>query len=87
MKIKSGFVVREIAGQSVVVALGEASKAFNGIIKLNETGRIIWDMLCEATEKEQIVEKILSEYEVDKATVEKDVDGFVNTLKENNILE
>lgn len=87
MKIKSGFVVREIAGQSVVVALGEASKAFNGIIKLNETGRIIWDMLTEGTEKSDVVDAILGDYEIDRATVENDVDTFVATLKENNILE
>ena len=43
MRIKKGFVVREIAGQSIVVALGGANKVFNGMIKLNETGRIIWD--------------------------------------------
>ena len=87
MKIKNGFVVREIAGQSVVVALGEASKSFNGIIKLNETGRIIWDMLSEGAEKEDIVAAILKEYEVDGATVENDVERFVSTLRENNILE
>ena len=87
MKIKSGFVVREIAGQSVVVALGEASKAFNGIIKLNETGRIIWDMLTDGAEKSDIVDAILMDYEIDRATVENDVDAVVATLKENNILE
>lgn len=87
IKIKSGFVVREIAGQSVVVALGEASKAFNGIIKLNETGRVMWDILSQGAEKEDVVSKILSEYDVDRETVEKDVDSFVTTLKENNILE
>ena len=87
MKIKNGFVVREIAGQSVVVALGEASKSFNGIIKLNETGRVIWDKLTEGAEKEEIINAILAEYDIDSATVEKDVDTFVATLKENNILE
>lgn len=87
MKIKSGFVIREIAGQSVVVALGEASRSFNGIIKLNETGRVMWDILSQGAEKEDVISKILSEYDVDRKTVEKDVDSFVNTLKENNILE
>ena len=87
MKIKNGLVVREIAGQSVVVALGEASKSFNGIIKLNETGRIIWDMLTKGAEKSDIVGAILADYEIDRATVENDVDVFVATLKENNILE
>jgi hypothetical protein len=87
MKIKNGFVIREIAGQSVVVALGEASRSFNGIIKLNETGRVMWNVLSQGAKKEDVVTKILSEYDVDRETVEKDVDAFVNTLKENNILE
>ena len=87
MKIKSGFVVREIAGECVVVALGEASKIFNGIIKLNETGKIIWEELSVGSDKDSVVEKILSEYDVDRETVECDFDRFVEILKGANILE
>ena len=87
MKIKNGFVVRSIAGESVVVALGEASKNFNGIIKLNDTGRSIWDKLAEGAELETLVEAILSEYEIDKATAEADVKVFVDTLKGADIIE
>ena len=87
MKIKNGFVVREIAGQSIVVALGEASKVFNGMIKLNETGRVIWDALAEGSSVEEIVSALLSEYDVDRKTAEADVEGFVKTLAEANILE
>ena len=87
MKIKSGFVVREIAGESVVIALGEASKIFNGIIKLNGTGRIIWDSIAEGKERDAIIEAILTEYEIDKNTVETDVDNFIAKLKGANIIE
>ena len=87
MKIKNGFVVREIAGQSVVVALGEASKSFNGIIKLNETGCFIWNILAQGAEKNDVVAKLLDEYDVDEETASRDVDAFINSLKENNILE
>lgn len=88
MKIKNGFVVREIAGQYVVVALGQASKIFNGIIKLNESGKFIWDMLAKGAEKEEIVDALLGEYEgVDAALVGADVDKFINELKGANILE
>ena len=87
MKIKNGFVVRSIAGESVVVALGEASKNFNGIIKLNETGRFIWDKLVTGAEIEDLVEAILSEYEIDKETAEADVKVFVETLKGAGIIE
>ena len=87
MKIKEGFVVREIAGQSVVIAVGAASKIFNGIIKLNETGKIIWTKLSEGASKEDTVSAILSEYDVDRETVEKDYDNFVNTLLGAGIIE
>ena len=87
MKIKNGFVIREIAGECVVVALGEASQIFNGIIKLNETGRIIWEMLSKGSEKEEVISAILQEYEIDRSTVEADFDRFVETLKGANILE
>ena len=87
MKIKNGFVIREIAGECVVVALGEASQVFNGIIKLNETGRIIWEMLANGSEKNEVVDAILNEYDVDRATVEADFDRFIKTLQGANILE
>ena len=87
MKIKNGFVAREIAGQYVVVALGQASKIFNGIIKLNESAKFIWDMLVVGAEKQDIVDALLGEYEVDAAIAEADVEKFINELKGANILE
>ena len=87
MKIKEGFVVREIAGETVVVALGKASKIFNGLIRLNGTAKIIWQKLASGCEREEIIEAILEEYEIDRETVEKDVDGFIEKLKGAKILE
>ena len=88
MKIKKCFVVREIAGKSVVIALGEASKIFNGIIKINDTGRFIWDKLAEGTDTSAIVDALLSEYDgVDRETAEKDVNKFIEVLKGADILE
>ena len=87
MKIKEGFVAREIAGQSVVIAVGSASKIFNGIIKLNETGKIIWEKISEGVSKEATVDAILAEYDTDRATVESDYDNFVGTLIKAGIIE
>ena len=88
MKIKNGFVAKEIAGQYVVVALGQASKIFNGIVKLNESGKFIWDMLVKGAEKDDIVKALLEEYEgVDEATATADVDRFIGELRGANILE
>ena len=87
MKIKNGFVVRPVAGQHMVVALGEASKSFNGIIKLNESARIIWDMLAVGAEREAIVDRLVEEYDVDRVILAADCDKFIQSLQENNILE
>lgn len=87
MKIKKGFVAKEIAGQYVVVALGAASKIFNGIIKLNDSGKFIWDMLEKGAETEDIVNALLGEYDVDRETAQRDVEKFIGELKGANILE
>lgn len=87
MKIKDGFVVRELAGQSIVVALGEASKIFNGMIKLNDTGRLIWDMLAEGRTKEEIVDRFTAEYDVEREIADRDVTAFIETLQGADILE
>ena len=87
MKIKSGFVLRELAGQSIVIALGEASKTFNGMIKLNDTGKVIWNMLSEGGEASAIVDKFVAEYDVDRETAERDVNTFIEALRGADILE
>jgi len=87
MKIKNGFVVREIAGQCIVVALGEASKSFNGMIRLNETGKFIWSMLEKGAEINDIVDAVVEEYDAKLETVRSDVERFVSTLNSAGILE
>ena len=87
MKIKNGFVGRDIAGKSVVIALGEASKSFKGMIELNGVARVIWDLLAEGKESNEIVDAIVAEYDVDRETVVSDVDRFINQLKGANVFE
>ncbi len=87
MKIKNGFVVRAVAGQHMVVALGEAAKSFNGIIKLNESARLIWDMLSVGAERDEIVDKLLEAYDAPREVLARDCDAFLLSLRENNILE
>ena len=87
MKIKKGFVVRNVAGESVVIALGAASKSFNGIIKLNDTGRILWDKLVEGCDEDALLSAILAEYDVDDETAKADIGRFLDTLKGANVLE
>nr|MBO4518249.1 PqqD family protein [Clostridia bacterium] len=86
MKIKDGFILREVAGSFIVVAVGEAVKNFNGIVNLNETGAFLWKILEKGAEREDLIKALLSEYEVDEKTAAADVSAFTDKLREAKLV-
>ena len=87
MKIKDGFLVREVAGTNIVVATGARMKEFSGIIKLNETGVFLWNNLKKETDVQKLTEALTAEYDVTAEQAKKDVEGFITTLKDVGIIE
>lgn len=87
MKVKSGFILREIAGEYIIVPTGRAAIDFNGLITVNEVGKFIWDELQKEISEDELVERILNEYETDKETASADVKEFLETLKASEIME
>lgn len=86
MKIKDGFILREVAGSYIVVAVGDAVKTFNGVITLNETSAFLWNVLIKGATEEELVNALLGEYEVEKETAEKGVKAFINRLTEAKLI-
>lgn len=87
MKIKNGFISRTVAGNNVVVATGEQSRNFNGIIKLNESGLILWNKLVAGADKAELVSALLDEYDITGDVAEKDVDKFIGELRDAGAIE
>jgi hypothetical protein len=87
MKIKTGFVVRKVGGESVVVPVGEMSKKFHGMINLNETGAFLWEFYTSEHTVEDGVNALLAEYEVEKEIAQADVEQFVKTIEESGFAE
>ena len=87
MKIKKGFVVREVGGETVVVPVGAMSKTFHGMINLNETGAFLWRFYQTEHSVEEGVKALLAEYEVEESLAQNDVEKFVNTLTANGFAE
>jgi len=85
MKLKNGFVLREVAGEIVVIPSG-ADLDLNMMITLNDTGRFLWEKLEAGAEEGELVQDLLKEYDVDQATAQKAVDAFVARLKELDFL-
>ena len=87
MKIKNGFISRQVAGSNIVVATGEQSKKFNGVIKLNESGLVLWNKLASGADKAALVSALLDEYDITAEIAENDVDKFVGALRDAGAIE
>ncbi|NLB79508.1 MAG: PqqD family protein [Clostridiaceae bacterium] len=87
MKIKNGYLVREIAGSYIVVPVGERVIDFKGIMTLNDTGNFIWKCLADEITYDELLTAILEEYEIDEATAKADLDEFINKARESGVLE
>lgn len=87
MKIKDGFLLRQIAGSWVIVPIGQRVVEFNGLITLSETGAIVWRMLEKGASIDQIVSAILEEYEIDEKTVREDVQEMVSNMMREGLVE
>jgi hypothetical protein len=86
MKIRKELLKREVGGEAFLVPLGKTVYDSNGLFVLTELGAFIWDLLPEAETEEEILEKILSEYEVEEATARRDLEKFLDKLRDMNIL-
>lgn len=86
MKIEKEFILREIAGDYVIVPTGKTALEFNGLITVNELGAFIWKKLQQEVTEDELIQVILEEYEVDEETARHDVEEFLNKLTECKIL-
>ena len=85
MKLKRGFVLKEIAGECVVVAVDSALN-LDGMITLNTTAKTIWLALEMGAERDEIVKALTDEYEVSCELAAEATDKFVARLGELGFL-
>lgn len=78
MNLNKDFILRNIAGESILVATGSATQDFNGMITLNEVATFILENIDECEREEVLVGKVLEEFEVDEETARSDVREFLN---------
>ena len=80
MQIKTGFVIRNVGGESVVVPVGETAKTFHGMINLNSTGALLWQFFTEEHTVEEAAALLQKEYGIDENTAKSDAQAFVDTI-------
>ena len=87
MQIKKDFTIQKVGNSYIAVAGGEPSKPFHGMVRLNETGAFLWKKMSEGdVTVDELVDALLSEYEVDRETAAHDVEQLVAQFRESGIL-
>ena len=87
MKLNKNFVLREIAGNHVILPWGAATVDLNGMLKINSTGAFLWNTLEKGSDIEGLVDALVTEYEIDRELANSDVRAFVERLKEFGCIE
>ena len=86
MKIEKEYVLREIAGDHIIIPVGTTVLEFNGLITVNEVGVLLWKMLQEEVTMEELVQAVLNEYDVEEEVARNDIQEFVEKLTDAGVL-
>jgi len=86
MKIKDGYLLRNIADEWIIVPIGARIHDFNGLMTVNETGAFLWQTLSEGCTQEDLIKAMMAEYDVDIKTAENDVREFIDSLVAGEVL-
>ena len=87
MRIAKEFILRDIAGECVLVPTGATTQEFNGLITMTDTARFIWENMEKTDSMDELVKLLLEEYEIDEATAKQDVKGFIDELLKHGLVE
>ncbi len=81
MKLNKLYVIKDIAGETVIVPTGNAIQNFNGLISTNEVAGFIWKHVEECETPDDMVKKVLDAFDGEPDIIEKEVLEFLETLK------
>lgn len=87
MRIKSGFMLKETAGENIAVPYGGEYEKCGAILTLNSTGAFLWKLMQHECDADELCAALVKEYNIDKALAAEAVDVFVEELKAENLLE
>lgn len=87
MKIKTGFVLKEIAGNTVIFPVGEEAIKRKAIINVNKTGAFLWKELQQETTQEELISKVVHQYKIDQELAKTDVVNFINLLRTHELID
>ena len=79
-------ILREIAGEHLLIPVGQTALKVKGMVTLSESGLLLWKKLQSDCTEEELVGAVLAEYQVDRETAAADVAAFLQQMREIGIL-
>lgn len=80
MRTNREYMIREIAGEKILIPTGTASQKLNGMIRLTDTAAFIWEQVDTAENLAEITARVCREFDIDEETAARDVRGFLYEL-------
>lgn len=87
MKIKKDVVVRCVAGEYMLIPIGDAITDYKGLFVITESGMLLWDLIKNGAEKDELVSALMKEYGIDSKTAAEDINEFIKKLCNLGIAE
>lgn len=86
MKINGTFTLREVAGEVLVIPVGETALKMNGMIILNPVSKVIWECLEKGTDAAQILHAVTELFDVDPLEARNDIAEFLDQMRMQELL-
>ncbi len=86
MEIKKQVILRSVAGEHMLIPVGETVFEYNGIFMMTETGKFLWENIENGANEEELKALLSQEYEIDSETASQDVDEFLEMLRAFGII-
>jgi hypothetical protein len=89
MRIKNGFVLRQVCGENVIVGEGLGAINFGKMLALNETAAWLWQQAVAMSDftVDALAQKLCDEYEVSQTEAKVDVTAIVTEWQNVGVLE
>lgn len=87
MKLHNGFITYSTGGEQIMVAAGNASAIFRGMVRSNETAAYIIDCLKEEISREELLNKLCARYDAPADLIDRDLERVLESLRRIGALD
>ncbi len=86
MKVSDEFILRNVAGDNLLIPTGSSALDVKGLILLSESGVLLYNKLKNGCTKEELVAALTAEYAVSEDEAARDTEAFLDQMRQLKML-